>query len=239
MKLSVCTRTYNEEHRVEKFCASAAEYADKILIADGGSTDRTVELASAMPKVEVRPFHKQVECANGIMRNPDGEHIQFLIDWAEQEGDWLMVMDCDHRLNRNFKDVIRERLETSTKDFIMGLQIFMWGHNQYFPRMSAPDGSYVYGQMGWRTSVKVKMVCKMPHFEFSMDGKKPFYVDRDFPNRREIFAPPCGFLHFGWETEEMVQNHIKYYRNSGLIEEMKHPRDFGGALSSIQDWMVE
>jgi glycosyltransferase involved in cell wall biosynthesis len=46
MKIAVYAISKNEEHFVERFCESAAA-ADMVLIADTGSTDRTVELARA------------------------------------------------------------------------------------------------------------------------------------------------------------------------------------------------
>ena len=52
MKIAVNAISKNEEYFVERFCASAQD-ADLILIADTGSTDRTVELARAQPKTVV------------------------------------------------------------------------------------------------------------------------------------------------------------------------------------------
>lgn len=52
MKICVYAISKNESMFVERFCASAVD-ADLILIADTGSTDKTVELARAQPKTAV------------------------------------------------------------------------------------------------------------------------------------------------------------------------------------------
>jgi glycosyltransferase involved in cell wall biosynthesis len=82
MKIVATVRTLNEESNIRKFCESYSQFADSILIADGGSTDNTVLLASEYSKVDVDYFMDVVECDGGFFRNPDGPHIQFLIDWA-------------------------------------------------------------------------------------------------------------------------------------------------------------
>lgn len=59
MKICVYAISKNEEQFVERFCNSAAD-ADLILIADTGSTDRTVELAQAagakVPRIHINPW---------------------------------------------------------------------------------------------------------------------------------------------------------------------------------------
>lgn len=59
MKIAVYAISKNEEMFVERFCKSAAD-ADMILIADTGSTDRTIELAKAhgavVPEICITPW---------------------------------------------------------------------------------------------------------------------------------------------------------------------------------------
>lgn len=54
MKLSLCIATYNEEAFIRYPLDSALELADEVIIVDGGSTDKTVEIAKSYgPKVKV------------------------------------------------------------------------------------------------------------------------------------------------------------------------------------------
>ena len=89
MKIVATCRTLNEEKNIERFCMSYT-WVDKVLIADGGSTDRTKEIANLFYNVEVRDFSERVE-RNGVWRNPHGKHINFLIDWAKEEGAWIVT----------------------------------------------------------------------------------------------------------------------------------------------------
>lgn len=238
MKLIATIRTLNEENNIEKCCRSYAQFCDKVLIADGGSHDKTVEIASSMPKTLVRKFETMVECENGIMRNPDYLHLQFLWDWAIDEGaDWIISQDCDQRPNKFLKQDARTFLENTNKDFLLVTQIFLWGKDSYFPDLSKRGRFMMLGLWAWRANIHLKAIDKMPHFEFSFDGENSIDLDKSEQVLR-IFPPYC-YMHYGWETEEQTNSHVKYYRESGLIKDMLHPLDFGGRVEPLLDWMIE
>jgi glycosyltransferase involved in cell wall biosynthesis len=238
MRFISTVRTYNEAEHIEKFCQSYSEFADVILVADGGSEDNTKELASKYPKVKIRDYTVKVECKNGIWRNPDGPHIQFLIDWAQEEGaDWIVHQDCDQRPNKYLKQDIRKMLEETDKDFILVTQIFLWGSTQYFRSMSNQGSGWMQGLWAWRANINMKIIDKMPHYEFSYDGVKPIDIDRS--DRILRTQPPYCFMHYGWESAEKTQSHVEYYRNSGLIPNMTHPLHAGGTPSNLEEWMIE
>jgi glycosyltransferase involved in cell wall biosynthesis len=244
MKIASCVRTLNEERHIGKFCDAYQDIADLILVADGGSSDKTVEIATSKPKTLVKDYPMRVECKNGIWRNPDGPHIQFLIDWAANEGaDWIIFQDCDMRPNRWLKEFGRGALRAlhgSKNHYLMLTQIFMFQDNKYFPKMSRGDegrGDWMQGLWAWRASVGLQMIDHTPHFEFSYDGVTP--IDFDKEEGVIKYQPPLCYLHFGWENLEILEEHWNYYRRSGLIESMTHPLDIGGKAEPILDWMVE
>lgn len=240
MKIVALVRTFNEAHRIEKFCA-AYQFADEILVADGGSTDNTVEIARQQPKTTVRYFLEKVKCANGIWRNPDGRHLNFLYDWAHEVGaDWVISQDCDQRPNANLKRDVRAILENSIKPFLMVTQIYLWKRDFYFPKMSRseqPD-SWYHGLWAWKAEMNLRAIDKMPHYEFSIDGGNTSF-DPTHTGMALKINPPYCFLHDGWETEEMVNNMVHYYRKSGLIPGQLHPLEFCGEPQTKLDWMVE
>lgn len=237
MKIIACCRSYNEHDNIEKFC-NAFQFADKILVADGGSEDDTVAIAERMPKVKVREFPLKVECANGIWRNPDGPHLQFLYDWALEEGaDWTICQDCDQRPNFFLKRDARDIFEGLHKDFLMVTQIYLLGNDMYFPRMSKGGDEWQQGLWAWRSEINLKVIDKMPHFEFSFDGVNSFDVPK--LGRHQSIQPPYCFLHFGWETPAKIDNKVKYYRDSKLIPQMEHPLNFGGTPLPLESWMIE
>lgn len=238
MKIVATIRSLNEEDNIEKCCKSYAEFCDVVLIGDGGSTDRTVEIAEQMPKTKVIYFHEKVECANGIWRNPDYKHLMFLWDHAIELGaDWIISQDCDQRPNKFLKQDARIIFEDMKKDFLMATQIYVWGKDQYFPELSGKDTGWMQGLWAWRANVNMKLIDKMPHFEFSLDGNTSFDVDKI--NRHERILPPYCYLHYGWETPEKTDAHVDYYRKSGLIKDMLYPTTFGGRLEPLEDWMHE
>ena len=239
MRIIVVTRTLNEEERIEKFC-QGYPFADIVLVGDGGSTDDTVSIAKAQPRTQVRDFLTKVQCQNGIWRNPDGAHLQFLFDWAVEEGaDWIISQDCDQRPNKLLKLDIKDILSKSDKDFILVNQVFRWGESEYFPNMSKPNTSDWYlGLWAWRASIGLKVKDAMPHYYFNLDGSTTIFLF-DQENRNQRLFPPYCFMHFGWISPEQTQAHVDYYRKSGLISGMLHPLEFCGKPAPLEEWMVE
>lgn len=235
MRIVSCIRTLNEKDNIDK-CCQAYQFCDEILIADGGSTDGTPFLAKKYPKVKVLNYDVKVECKGGIWRNPDYLHLMFLWDHAIEDGaDWIISQDCDQRPNLYLKRDARQIFENMEEDFLLATQIYLWGSDHYFPKMSK-QGEWMQGLWAWRANINLKVIDKMPHFEFSFDGQKAIDINKQ--NVKRILPPYC-YLHFGWPNEEKTDAHINYYRKSGLIPTMNHPKLFGGKLAQLEDWMIE
>jgi len=237
MKIVATCRTLNEERNIDAFCRAYSEFCDFLLVADGGSTDDTVERALQYPKVQVRPFDIKVTLKDGTQRNPDGPHVQFLVDWAtEIGGDWLIHQDCDQRPNKFLKNDARTILEYAREDYLLVTQIFMWGNNQYFRDLTYRGNVPMQGLWAWRLSTGLRILDAMPHYTFSLNGAD--MLDLEKANHRKILPPYC-FMHFGWPDEETTRKHVEYYKRTGLIEGMQHPLNFGGRPSPKLEWMVE
>ena len=85
--VSVVLATYNEESNLKACLESVKDFADEIVIVDGGSTDRTVEIAKS--------FDAKVLITN----NPQIFHInkQKAIDIASSP--WILQLDADERVS--------------------------------------------------------------------------------------------------------------------------------------------
>ena len=238
MKLISTCRTYNEEKHIKLWCESYSQFADDLLVADGGSTDNTLEIASEYPKVKIRNYPVTVQMKDGTFRNPDGPHVQFLVDWAtEIGGDWIVHQDCDQRPNKFLKQDARKIMEDTDRDFLQVTQIFLWGKDKYFRDLSFMGGDWRQGLWAWRLSSGLKIIDKMPHYMFSLDGQEPTDINKT--DRKIDIQPPYCFMHYGWQTEEETAAHVDYYRRTGLINNMAHPLDFGGTPVPLEEWMVE
>ena len=242
MKTIVCVRTRDEEHRIRQFCESYKD-ADKILVADGGSNDRTIEYASQFPNVEIRNYTKRVQLANGLWRNNDSDHTNFLIEWAySQQPDWVIFDDCDIRPNKGLRENYIELLENflcQGVETVLAVRVYLWGTDQYFPQLSSPLGEAL-GQgslWAWRGNLDLWTVDVPPAFTFRV-GSKPVTEFRTDTKCVSVLFPYC-LLHYSWDNPDRVNRKVQYYRESGFIPNMLHPLDFGGKLEPLKDFMYE
>lgn len=97
-KISVVLAVFNEEKNLANCLESVKGLADEIIIVDGSSTDKTVEIA--------RKYHAKVTIAT----NPPNFHInkQKAIDMATQ--DWILQLDADERVTPSLCDEIKHQI---------------------------------------------------------------------------------------------------------------------------------
>lgn len=93
MKLSICLATYNEEANIGACLESVKDIADEVIIVDGSSSDKTVEIA--------KKYHAKVT----VTENHPIFHInkQKAMDLAR--GEWILQLDADERVS---KELARE-----------------------------------------------------------------------------------------------------------------------------------
>lgn len=238
MKIIATVRTRNEEENIEMFCRAYIDsgLADQVLVADGGSDDDTLAIAREIPGVYVGEFSGQVFGNDNAWRNPHGEHINFLIDWASAEGaDWIIFDDCDSVPNNLLRQHGRKILEKSDCGYALAVRIYFWGPDQWFPRLSKDGaGNWMAGLWAWRSNKG-----------FRADETNPWRhrFNRTFPqigtsdsDVREIL-PPAALLHRPWPTEEKAKAKLAFYKGTGQHPNMQHPKTFGGSIEAILEWM--
>lgn len=237
MKIVVIARTRNEEENIGRFC-QAYQWADKILVADGGSRDKTKEIALTFPNVEVRDYEVFIQMDNGIIRTPHGSHLNFLLDWAfiEEEADWIICDDCDCFPNYEVKNNARSLMESTDKDYIYITRLYLWKNDGHFPKLSKPYGDdYVPSIWAWRRGTYLRFRADRvnsheSHQELSFTPPSAHILN---------LMPPYVLLHCPWQTEEMVERKLAFYRLSGQIKNMQHPLHFGGSLEPLPEWAKE
>lgn len=99
MKLSVVLATFNEEKNIGNCLKSIQDIASEIIVVDGSSSDKTVEIARSMgAKVIVR-------------ENPRIFHINKQIALEEASNTWVLQLDADERVSERLATEIKAVVE--------------------------------------------------------------------------------------------------------------------------------
>mgnify|MGYP000211520364 CR=1 FL=1 len=100
MKISLITFTRNSEKLIEGLFRNVDGVVDEVVVVDGCSSDRTVEIA--------RSYSAKV-----YTRRPWGYKdldVEFAISKASY--DWILLLDVDERLNRRLRGELKDILST-------------------------------------------------------------------------------------------------------------------------------
>lgn len=251
MKIVATVRARNEAYNIGRFCNAYQNIADEILVADGGSEDNTMELARGYPKVLVDSFLPQFETKDGGWLNPQGKHVNFLIDWAvEREADWIIFDDCDcvpnYKIREDARGVfesIEERAIYTRRIYFMGDQIFPELHGGGKMEAEARRREHSLGVpawtslWAWRPSAGVRAdegdpwhLTMMSHDKQKADSMRRDAYHLDFPY--------C-LLHFSWRDREHALEKVGTYRSSGQQPTAAYPWVFGGSPADPEPFMVE
>jgi glycosyltransferase involved in cell wall biosynthesis len=105
MTLTVVILTKNEERHITRALASVSGIADRYVVVDSGSDDRTVELAEARgAKILVNPFVTQAQQFNWALDQlPDGT-------------EWVLRLDADEIVTESLAQQIKETLPKTGSD---------------------------------------------------------------------------------------------------------------------------
>lgn len=96
IKLSAAIATFNEEENIRECLDSVKDIVDEIVIVDGGSTDKTVEIAKS--------FNAKVIETN----NPPLFHINKQKSFDASRGEWILYLDADERVsNKLAKEILQ------------------------------------------------------------------------------------------------------------------------------------
>jgi glycosyltransferase involved in cell wall biosynthesis len=227
MKVVTVVRTLNESANVERFCYCYRDIADEILIADGGSSDDTIEKASKIPKVSVRPFEEKVIHKDGITwSNPRGKHCNFLFDWALERGaDWIIFDDCDCVPTVALQEHGRTILEECKENMVFAFRMFVKYDTHWYPSMNYAGQSL----WAWRRFVNVRADEKLPAY-FTM-------LIPESPTSRLIH--PFALLHYFYPDEETIRKKLDFYLitedlGAGVVP--NHPSSFMGREELLPEW---
>ena len=236
MKILVIVRTKNEERYIRPFLESYLAFCDGALVADGGSTDRTKEIASEpyfqSSGVKVRDFEPRILIdAPEVWMNPEGEHINFLIRWAgEEEADWVVFEDCDARPNRNLRRAARTIMEITRAVAILTPRVYWYKDKEYMTALGKVNGEWHPLLWAWRLDSGI-------HSEIGTGFAYTFTPDPTTLPHLDLHIPLARNHHF-YDDAERVRAKTAAYR---AVSKLPHldPMEFGGPLAPLPDWTRE
>jgi glycosyltransferase involved in cell wall biosynthesis len=122
-KLTVMIPCCNEERTIGACIESVLPFADEILIADSGSTDRTIEVVESYP-----------ECR--LIRHTWNGYCHFK-NWALERAshDWVMCLDADERVTPQLAEEICGILNNPPENiaaYSVAFQTYFLGHRVRF-----------------------------------------------------------------------------------------------------------
>ncbi|MFF3545470.1 glycosyltransferase family 2 protein [Streptomyces platensis] len=192
--LTAVVLTRDEEQMISGTVAALAADADRILIIDSGSTDRTVELARAAADglIQLDIVHRPWQDDFAAQRNHAFEHVG--------EG-WLLFVDADERLTGEDSGRIR-RAVRAVDHVCPGADLVL------SPRVADSGGGDVYRGLHrlLRADSALRFRGRVHEQLFHADGTAPSTVDLD-----------VEFTHSGYEPE-VIERKGKKARDGRLID---------------------
>jgi glycosyltransferase involved in cell wall biosynthesis len=154
--LSVVLATYNEEANLPGCLDSVKDLADEIIIVDGSSTDKTVEIA--------KKYNAKIK----VTTNKPNFHInkQIAIDMATK--DWILQLDGDEQASPKQAGEIREILEKDPQEFN---GYWMPRKNWFLGRFLMKGGQYPDYTLRFYRNGKGRLPQKDVHEQAVVDGK--------------------------------------------------------------------
>lgn len=154
-KLSVVLATFNEEQNIARCLASVKDLASEIVVVDGTSNDKTVEIA--------RKFGAKVH----ITDNPPIFHInkQKAIDRATC--DWILQLDADEVVSQELREEILSILESDPPEN----GFWMPRKNYFLGRFLMKGGQYPDYTVRLYKKGKGRLPQKDVHEQAVIEGK--------------------------------------------------------------------
>jgi glycosyltransferase involved in cell wall biosynthesis len=227
MKIVVAVRCYNETKNIDRFLRGY-DFADYIVVSDGGSGDGSREYLDSLADDKLRVFHyEERETINGETWNPDNPHMQFVIDRGKDlDPDWLIFDDMDCVPNSILKQNAREILANCDKPQVNAFRLYMWGEDRYFPYMNNNFHIDYTSLWAWKPR-KLDIHTDMGTKHGTILGVTANHCD---------ILPPEVLLHKSWHPET-VQKKMDRYDKIGI--KMHHPTAMAGNPEPLPEYARE
>jgi glycosyltransferase involved in cell wall biosynthesis len=177
MRLSVVLPVLNEETFLPLYLDSVTKYADEVIIIDGGSKDKSLEvIKSYQKKFNVRLFEQS---QSGLPYTDDwneSEVRNFLLDQAK--GEWIAAIDVDEIFDDNIRTVLPRLLSQKSKNILEFPFVDFW-KDPWTIRINAQgDNAWSNSKIRiWRNNIGIRYQNQKHHCGLELNGQSIF----DFP----------------------------------------------------------
>ncbi len=175
MKLSLCIAAFNEEKNIHYPMDSVYDIVDEVIIVDGGSEDKTIEIAKTYgEKVRI------IQSDNPAMFHKNKEKAIMAA-----EGEWILQLDADEALSPELKKEIVTLISGPKKDTLVAY--WLPRKNLFLTRFLEKGGQYPDYTVRLYKNGVATFPCKDVHENVEINGevgylKNPIlhYADPDF-----------------------------------------------------------
>lgn len=246
MKLSLCIATYNEEKNIHYPLDSALDIVDEVIIIDGGSIDKTVEIAKSYGKKI-----KVINSENPIMFH---KNKQKAIEAAR--GEWILQLDADEELTEESRKEIKKIVGNDPRVVPnMYVAYNIPRKNWFLTRFLEKGGQYPDYTIRLYKNGVAKFPCKDVHENVEIKGEIGYlknsilhYADPDFSRylirwdryttleveRMSKDVKLNFFSYFFWKPK--VTFFMMYFRHKGFLDGF--PGFVFALFSSIRFWVI-
>lgn len=155
-KISVAIATFTEEENLRKCLDAIKDWVSEIVVVDGSSTDKTVEIAEKYGAKVIKTTNKPMFHINK----------QMAIDAAT--GDWILQLDADEQVTPGLKDEIIKAISLQSS-VISGYWIPR--KNWFLGRFLMKGGQYPDYTLRLYRRGKGRLPCESVHEQAVVDGK--------------------------------------------------------------------
>jgi len=153
--LSVALATFNEEENIGRCLASVSHLADEIVVVDGSSTDKTVEIA--------KKFGAKVT----ITDNPPIFHINKQKAIDQCSGDWILQLDADEEITPELALEIKQIAKEGSQFSAFWIK----RKNHFLGRWLKKGGQYPDPVIRFFKKGKARLPCKSVHEQMVVEGE--------------------------------------------------------------------
>ncbi|NCN58321.1 glycosyl transferase [Candidatus Roizmanbacteria bacterium CG22_combo_CG10-13_8_21_14_all_38_20] len=151
--ISVAIAVYNEESNLARCLKSVKDWVDEIVVVDGGSSDKTVEIAESFNAIVIHTDNPQIFHVNK----------QKAIDACK--GIWILQLDADEVVTAELKSEILEKVKTGVDGYWIPRKNYFLGH------WLKKGGVYPEYTLRLYRNGKGRLPCKTVHEQAQVDGE--------------------------------------------------------------------